>query len=436
MNKTIYEKVKAVFVVFLLNVLFLLWMPYSKGIINTVGKTDWYFDLITKLIYFVLFYIFIIHTFIGKRHNISRKKQVVIYVKYILLFIAVQCIIDVFRIYIPMSSIVALILNDSATILASVLPILFVSILAKKKANSKANKVAFIIAFCIIIAAVGCLVFYDISKCELINKTKPSERLYTSINTDFWHDVVLLILDTIISGAFLCLNKSGSKQNKVTSQKDEKRIIVPVLMLRAFVVFAALTLLMLTKMFILPHSAISGFSHFSLTTDSTEDEYVVDTFKTTIKRFTDRHNSKDVFCITKYKIISNGDTVKSGYLDGEHIAKIDGSSMYSVIVKEKEITVYSDKVLIYTDNGKICAADLTDLSDSNDIIIDFLEDRISSEHLEYVNADTLAYIQRFDKGFINEYIKRYSIHDFTEYETKNNTNEDLDYICELAQDYN
>ena len=151
MNKTIYDKVKAVFVVFLLNVLFLLWMPYSKGIINTVGKTDWYFDLITKLIYFVLFYIFIIHTFIGKRHNISQKKQVVIYVKYILLFIAVQCIIDVFRIYIPMSSIVALILNDSATILASVLPILFVSILAKKKANSKANKVAFIIAFCIII---------------------------------------------------------------------------------------------------------------------------------------------------------------------------------------------------------------------------------------------------------------------------------------------
>lgn len=441
-----YNLIIGVFVMFILNIIYFFWMPYPKGFLKTVGSTTFVFDVLTNLLFFSLYSVMLIVA-INAITNTGCKLRTKKVAAIPGICIAVQLGCDItkyitgylMRQFAPIS-------DDFFTVVSVlVLSLVVMKLLGAKVSYKKLYAIFAPIMILILIVYTVLDVRYIHSMSNVAEKYfgTPSNILSAlslsdsssvaatiSKNMEFMYEIRNALLDFASEAAILIAVYFSIQTNKATNcnayHTDKAHFIsrIAVILLFSFVI-SGLKFLVLPQNFLTTIHVNNSVSH------STEPSFDYNRSFTTISRAIGYHERKEIYRKT-HGMIYYGD---KKVLDIKMDYEFEGNPIEVRTVKGMEIRIIcKNQAIAYFKNEKPYVVSFQDINwQSNDIILlEVCKELLSEGRLdcfEYI----CSYIMRYDSDFVQPYLRRYIVSDFTSEELSQAGEISIDYITKTAQ---
>lgn len=435
-----------VFAMFISNIIYFFWMPYPKGFLKTVGSATFVFDVLTNLLYFSLYSVMLIIA-INAIANTGYKLRTKKVVAMMGICIAVQLGCDItkyitgylMRQFAPIS-------DDFFTVVSVLVLSLAVVKLLGVKVNYKKLYAIFVPIMILILIVYTVLdVRYIHSISDVAEKyfSTPSNILSSlslsdsssiaatiSKNMEYMYEIRNALLDfaseaTILIASYFSIptNKAINCETCHTNKAHFVSRIVAMLLLS----FGICGL----KFFVLPQNFLTTIHVKNSVSHSTEPSFDYNRSFTTISRAIGYHERKEIYRKT-HGMIYYGD---KKVLDIKMDYEFEGNPIEVRTVKGMEIRIIcKNQAIAYFKNEKPYVVSFQDINwQSNDIILlEVCKELLSEGRLdcfEYI----CSYIMRYDSDFIQPYLRRYIVSDFTSEELSQVGEISIDYITKTAQ---
>ena len=433
------------------NIVYFIWMPYPKSFLKTAGSSTFLFDLLTNLIYFAAFAMILIVSVnaVTRPGTILTKSKIP---AAIAICIAMQLGFDflkfaaerLLRWWAPLS-------NDFLTVLGLFVLVLVVRKLLKvKDINWKRFYAVFLPAAVIILAIFFVLDIQDILNVQhaadkyvfdLFDTELSHEMNAITANMQFLYELRNAILDfltcsVIMIALYFSTVSENIKDNEEYHTKEAHFATrIAAILLLSFAVCGA-------KVLVLPFNAMNRMQFPSLSARG--EGFNITQKETIVWRTNNSFNSKKKICHIMYcKLKYQDDYLYSFRIDGEYSPRktyMEGNQIVLYEDRERtevngtEVIICYDKAFAYLKDGKPYVVTTESISEKEyDAILlgacERMLDEGRFEFFEYI----CEYIQKYDPVFIEPYLARYCIGDFSSTELQRMSNIDPDYITKCAK---
>lgn len=441
-----YNLIIGVFVMFISNIIYFFWMPYPKGFLKTVGSTTFVFDVLTNLLFFSLYSVMLIVA-INAITNTGCKLRTKKVSAIMGICIAVQFGCDItkyitgylMRQFAPIS-------DDFFTFVSVlVLSLVVMKLLGAKVSYKKLYAIFAPIMILILIVYTVLDVRYIHSMSNVAEKYfgTPSNILSAlslsdsssvaatiSKNMEFMYEIRNALLDFASEATILIAVYFSIQTNKATNcnayHTDKAHFVsrIAVILLFSFVIFGL-------KFLVLPQNFIRAIHMQNSVASSAEPSFDYSRSFITISRSTGYHKEKEIYRKT-HGVIYYGD---KKMLDIEMDYEFQGNPIELRTVNGIEIEIIcKNQAIAYLKDEKPCVVPLQDLrGQSNDtVLLEVCKDLLSEgrfDCFEYI----CPYVMQYDPDFVQQYLRRYIVSDFTSEELSQVGEISIDYITKTAQ---
>jgi len=429
------------------NIVYFFWMPYPKSFLKTVGSTTFVFDLLTNLLYFIIYsvtFIVAINAITDTGCRLHMKKIFGV----VGLCIAVQLGCDIAR-YVAgyLMRQFSLISDDFFTVVSILLLFLVVvKLLGVKTIHYK--KLFAIFVPIVITALIVCIVFnvcYVHSVSDAVEKyfSTPTSLISAlslldsssvastiSKNLQYLYEIRNALLDFIAEAAILLAVYFSTSSNKVANCEAYNTN-------KAHFVSRIATMLLLSslmcglKFLVLPQNFLTTIHVQNSASRSTEPSFDYNRTFTTISRATGYHMRREIYRKTHGTLYYGDKKMLDIYMDYE----FKGNPIEVLTVSGLKIRIIcKNQAIAYFKEEKPYVVSFQDINKQrNDVILlEVCKELLSEGRLdcfEYI----CAYIMQHDPSFIQPYLQRYSVSDFTSEELSQVGDISTNYITETAQ---
>lgn len=400
----------------LLNAVYFMCNRYPKHIIE-VGSIYSVFSSIFNFAFYIILALLIVGSFSNNKMLFSgsrpapwerkNKKKQIIKIGFILIY---QILIDVLLLILRGK------LNANIyyfiDFVTAVQWVIFYILCVDKEKNILIKK-SVIPLIGILLFLIGISFIFDFSMIEksklIFEKYESDSQLYdTSIrNLEFMFEVKICVLDTVSGLSLLIVHFTCNKikDNKKQNQLPQKIVRIFALLIFAFVLIFAKTLL-------LPYSCFRGFRVSGSTTTFAKKEFYANARTVTISRYYADNPNTVAYQKTKIELLYDGESLlKYVSNDNEKVA-----SLKKVNYDGFEFYLHQNQVICYLDNHSPVVVLPGDTELTNDgRLRDIYRAFIENGNWNFYEQAT-KYLVNYDSEFIEPYIKRHMCGQFNQQE--------------------
>ena len=419
-------------------------MPYPVSFLKTIGSDTFVFDIITNLIFYVLFsfvMVIAISSITNAGENIPRKK----------LFVGVagctfvQVVCDTLKyVFISLVGKFYLISDDVFSILKILLLFLITAkILQIKNVNKK--KLFIIVTSVSAVALLICTYFnfrylneisyiaekYTLPVLESIGlPDQPSIPTSIFNNLKYEHQVRCCILDVVCESAVL-LGLYFSTSSRNVDNNDRRNTILKML-IRFNAIFVALFAVCGLKFLALPYNFLANTNIESRYSSTLVDSFEFEKKATSILRATSYKGRKEIYSRTHGWLNYGDDKILNIYMDYDY----NGPSTEKVMIGETEVTIVcTNQAIAYLKDGKPYAVLFENVhkQGKDTVLLETCKTLLSNgrtDCFEYIGE----YVRKYDPLYLDSYIARYAHGDFTDIEIENMGEINPNFIINCAKD--
>lgn len=439
-----YNYALSLFTLVLMEGLYFLWQPYPKSIIKTIGSPWAYSDIITGMIYFLIFDVVID---ISVR-SMARQRELSSFfewknMKYIAALIAIQLCLDL----VNLSG--AKLLNEYAAIVYNVVTaagwvlfaLLFSCMTERAKSSEKRERIAVGIAAAALLLCVLLDIGDIVQRRALIEKYDLTSRILESrlLNIQFRSELRNMLLDFCCGAAFLTVFLLAADEKKKRYDEGWR------LFCRMVVLSAACVGVYFTKAFLLPNNVIfPGYlehTGYYSAYQRLEPEYDFrDVNVLTVYRFHRETEKKVVYCVSDDIICYNGNDLFHFKTDGKfsgtnrYLAdKIEYDGFELIQICNTDAAIYASKEIVWMIGNEARHIAFKDIASAkeNPILTALCIERITAGDWRFFEYG-YEYLLKFEPEFIKPYMERYAAGEFTDSEVKYNSEYRPAYIQKIA----
>lgn len=442
-----YNLIFGIFAMSIMNVIYFFWMPYPKSFLKTVGSTTFVFDIITNLLYFIIYsvmFIVVINAITNTGCRLRTKKALVAMGA----CIAVQLGCDITRyVAVYLTRKFSPISDDFFTVASILLLFLVVvKILGVKTINYK--KLFAIFVPTMITALIVCLVFdiryihsvsdvaekyfstptSIISALSLLDSSSVASTI--SKNMKYMYEIRNAILD-FVAEATILFAVYFANQTKITVNCETCHTNKTHFVSRIVTMLLLSSLICGLKFFVLPQNFLTTIHMKNSASHSTEPSFDYNRTFTTISRATGYHKKREIYRKTHGTLYYGDKKVLDIYMDYE----FEGNPIEVLTVDGLKIRIIcKNQAIAYLKDEKPYVVSFQDINkQSNDVILlEVCKELLSEGRLdcfEYI----CAYIMQYDPSFIQPYLQRYMASEYTTEELSHIGDISTDYITKTAQ---
>ncbi len=404
----------------LLNAVYFMCNRYPKHIIE-VGSIYSVFSSIFNFAFYIILALLIVGSFSNNKMLFSgsrpapwerkNKKKQIIKIGFILIY---QILIDVLLLIIrgKLNANIYYFIDFVTAVQWVIFYILCVdkekNILIKKSVIPMIGILLFLIGISFI------LDFSIIEKSKLIfEKYESDSQLYdTSIrNLEFMFEVKNCVLDTVSGLSLLIVHFvcNRIKNNKKQNQLSQKIVRIFALLIFAFVLIFAKTLL-------LPHSCLRGFHISSSSTTFAPKEFYANTSTVTVSRYYADDPDAVAFKITKNELLYDGESLlqyvsndnkKANSMEMNGNTIVMGGHFETMNYNGFEFYIYKNQVICYLDNHSPVVVLPGDTEPMNDEHLGDIFRALIENGNWILYEEATKYLTDCDSDFIKPYIERH-----------------------------
>lgn len=442
--------------VFIFNIALFISTPYNKNILNIFPLSDIIWSFIYFIVVFLLFNYYIRCSFVNFTN----------YKKLILIFCAllsIRIIFD-FTYYFFKNATTQ---NIYALFIDFIFDLIFIYIIFKANTNKnifkniflniKNKNIKVIISCCLVMISFIISFFILMFKYNILNfyaiKYTADSPLYTynSMNFIFEAQITRLIFGCISESIILYIcNIIYFPIQKKNNHLVKKSVVV---ITKIIISILAIFIILFIKTYINRTGMISFVSF------QKSSGYVGDINKTynnssdlQIYRFKNDNESflcyeKNTIDITKqnsvllsfdintfcnYEVLNNLWKYKIDIAKDYGISQANCGS--SITIDDTEVIFYSNQYIVFVENTtpKVLSFDELCNTNENKTLTKFLKIMINNGYWEFFEYGC-DYLLKYDPDFINQYINRYSLGNFTENEKSTNSDIQISYMIEFSR---
>ncbi len=435
----------------LANIVYFIWMPYPKSFLKTAGSSTFLFDFITNLIFFAAFAVILLVSVnaVTSPGSILTKSKIP---AAIAICIAVQLGFDflkfvaerLLRWWAPIS-------NDFFTVLELlVLALIVIKLLKVNSINWKRFYAVFLPTVAIILAVFFVLDVQDILHVQhasekyvfdLFDTELTDEANAIAANTQFLYEIRNAILDFLTCAAIMIALYFSAVSRNIEDNEEyhtkEAHFVtrIAAILLLSFTVCGA-------KVLLIPYNAMNRMQFPSLSARG--EGFNITQKETIVWRTNNSFNSKKKICHIMYcKLKYQDDYLYSFRIDGEYSPRktyMEGNQIVLYEDRERtevngtEVIICYDKAFAYLKDGKPYVVTTESISEKeyDAILLGACERMLEEGRFEFFEY-ICEYIQKYDSVFIEPYLARYCIGDFSSTELQKMSNIDPDYITKCAK---
>lgn len=454
-----HKYIISVLLINILNIIYWICNYYPRHIFEVSFSV---FGTILNVLYFIVYFYLLIVIFTQGRIPLFEEKNHYFetaakrfHIKEFLILFGFQAVLEI------LSNIFALIslpwhpiASDLLTVIGWIAIYLFLTANIKKIKPSKTKLLVFSLLIALV---VGASIFFDIQMAKeyiiASNKYTPLSPVMTQFykNQQFWGGIKSLILDCVIASLLLVYHLS----NQPASAREKERHDVPAFILQIGILLVAVFAVYGLKLIIYPDSTIKDFTLSSTQEITHKDEGHLDIYTEKFSLYRGDVSSDVDLCYQNNKtVIGDGENrVEFYWLNTEGFYLLDDeeshapeapnsvtlSSLYKeYIINGNKIYLYRKDAVSFYDNGEHRAILLKDLDsfEKNETVIKLFEQLLSSGNI-FAFEYGCNYLLKYDRDFIEQYIKRYAAGEFTQKELTwlESSYYQKDYIIDIAKQY-
>lgn len=433
----------------LLDLLYFLWQPYPKSIIKTVGSPWAYSDIITGIIYFLIFASVIT---VAVR-SLVRPRELSAFlprgnIKYIVMMVTVQLCLDLAKLVCTrlLGEYSAIIYDVFTVIEWWLFAILFSPMIEHEKrckswAYAAAGVVAIVLLLCVL------LDLRDVfQKRELIEKYSNVSKILENklVNCQFRFEIRNMVLDFCGGATFLLyfMKMSSEASHRKQKQHGEGGRLV----FRMIVLLDAIAVVYFVKALILPNSAIfpGYFEHSGYNTLYQEPRAkydITDADVFSIYRANGKGEQVPVYCVSKNTVWYNGNDLFDFKTEGRYLGseggntkdKIEYNAWQTIQIGDAEAAVFASQEIVWVSEGETVHISFKDLAsaEENAILTALCSERIAAGDWRFFEYG-YEYLLKHRADFIIPYIERYAAGEFMDSEVRYSGDYNQEYIQKLA----
>jgi hypothetical protein len=430
----------------LLDLLYFSWQPYPKSIIKTASDSGASSDIITGIVYFLIFTIVLV---IGVRGISGEGERSFFFTRknigYIAALIVIQLCMDLAKL------IGASLLSEYSAIIYDVFTavgwVLFAFVL-----NRMIERMDIDVKWLKIIAGVGVLllilsVSFDIwdivQRRAILEKYSSTSQIMESklLNIQFRYELRNMLLDFGCGVLFWVYIRLISKDSDKNRYGEWSRLVARMI---AFTVFCVVVYF--AKFIVLPNNAIfpTNFEHSGWTTTYFKPIAWFDLRKTdvfVIYRFDEKIGNVPVYCISNDVVNYNGsdlfDFETDGWYKGSEGTGENGEILFNGWQEQQMddtlAVIYASQEVVWVNDNETVHISLKDIpaAGENKILTRLCEERIAIGDWRFFEYG-YEYLLNYDSDFIVPYIERYAKGEFTDSEVEYSSDYRPEYIQRLA----
>lgn len=443
-------------------VLYFLWMPYTKGIIDDIFIEESnisYVGIIIKLVFCGVYTLILsdVLLYMNKRDFGFVEKTDII--KIVIVSYLLRCMLD-FLNCIPLSSLIAhSTLNLLLDIMFFIVMVNYIAYKCRLKIISIKHQIMVLVAFIVFSSAVYYYLFKEKTMYEY--KYSMSGCIYQAYirNLDLKMEIVQLSLTLLWLVSFIFILYVFTRHTNPVYEikvgeppaKYMKKRAVSIQILRAVLIFLAVYGLYVLKLVVYPYNSLFLLDMKNSSHNSYSDSKATYSYSSTdfyFRRMVDGTEEND----TIYKTTHTSVYYKNFWLISFDSCSLDYESSPSWLYKslkyvDKNYTYshnesddfwleyFSSDMLLYFDDKKPLAVMVKDVykKSENEMLTFSLETLIKKGCWDYFEYG-YEYLLKYDADFIIPYIQRYAKGNFTEYELQQNTHMNVQYMTDFAID--
>lgn len=435
----------------LTNIVYFIWMPYPKSFLKTAGSSAFLFDIITNIIFFAMFVVILLVSVsaVTSPGSILTKSRIP---AEIAICIAVQLGFDflkfaaerLLRWWAPLS-------NDFLTVLGLlVLALIVIKLLKVSSVNWKRFYAVFLPTAVIMLAVFFVLDVQDILHVQhasekyvfdLFDTELTHEANAIAANTQFLYEIRNAILDFLTCAAIMIALYFSAVSRNIEDNEEyhtkEAHFVtrIAAILLLSFAVCGA-------KVLILPYNAMNRMQFPSLSARG--EGFNITQKETIVWRTNNNFNSKKKICHIMYcKLKYQDDYLFSFCIDGEYSPRkthIEGNQVILDEDRERtqvngiEVIICYDKAFAYLKDSKPYVVTTEGISEKeyDEVLLGVCERMLSEGRFEFFEY-ICEYILKYDSKFIEPYLERYCVGDFSSFELQKMEDIAPDYITKCAR---
>lgn len=438
MKKT--NSVVSIIALLLANLVYFMWLPYPKAILGNLSPAAFPSNLITNLIFFVLYAVTLVICVNSVLHPGERvtKKQVLISVPVI---IGIQLFFDfigniserllVEYCYIAQDLLTVaeiLVFTLACVIIVKGATLSFKRFLIKFAALSIAVSVLFVIADVRSINEYHAFSDkYQVTVADLIGEEKNSTVSAFILNRDFLYQLRNVLLSSIISAVAILALYFSTKKEKCS---DDVRRNIAHSVSRIFVLVVLASAICAVKMVLLPYDSLRITNIGGVSTSSVLPSFTYSADTTVHYRATGYGTKREVYHKTKYEIRYDGDIILTFDIDGETDG--DEFELFDADGEEVRIAAKTEAVCYIKNNEPVCIKVGDIMNQEYDKTLLSVCELLLEKGRVSCFDDVGEYINRYDKDFLKPYVERWSKNEFTVEELSQLNGINLEYITQTA----
>lgn len=420
MKKT--NSIVSVIALLLANFVYIIWLPYPKSILGKITPDSFPSDLITNLLFFVLYavlLVFCVNSVLHPGEELTKKQ----------IFISVPVIIGIQLCFDIVNIIFENLLKEYSYLTADILTVaeLLVFILAciiivngttlrLKRFLVIFTAVSLVALTVFVIIDVGSikeyhafLDKYQITMTDLIEEEKKSTVSAFTVNREFLFQVRNALLSSITCvAAIIALYFSTIPENSGAVTRNRKGAYLSSRIMASIILMSAICVI---KMLLLPYDFFRITRVVGESSSSMNMTLYYSAYTTIHYRATGYSTRREVYHKTKYEISYDGDTLLSFNIDGE----IDGSDFEYFDINGVEVRVAAKTMAIfYVQNGEPVCVKVSDTAKAeyDKTLLSACELLLEKGRVSCFES-VGEYINRHDPEFLKPYVERYRNGEFT-----------------------
>lgn len=430
----------------IMNGIYYIWQYYPKHIFILAKGDTVIQDMITNVLYFFLYFIFLIYIVKPQGCPLSWKK----YVGTFALLLAVQLVFDILKTFGNVFGFYSILANDICSILCLIVTWLVLVRSLSVKFHKPLNKhFRFVISGGLIVGFTFTVIILfnirDIQELQTATQRLSDLSQLTQLARDKELCVQIrnMTLETVFSLYIISVFHQltmDTENIKNGSSQQRNQFLASILLL-----FVGAMAVGGIKLLILPHTAIMKIESVSLTRDFTvpPTEFYLEKATTTIKRGTGYGKAEPVCSIESvyvyyankklltFKKIHATSTSSSEFNTDESFGE---NHKKDLSIPGIEAYAYGNDFLMFVEDGKPKVVLIKDISRSkeSDVLTKICEAMIEDGDWHYFE-NGYKYLEKYDPTFLQPYVKRYAEGDFTNEELVLNAHIYPAYIQQLAK---
>lgn len=437
----------------IVNLFYFIWQPYEKCIIDLPLRETWLPDIITNILYLLIYFgwlIMLFFTSMNKSYIFSPVKTVAkMFGALLLLQIPFELIKLVTKIYISEFRFVVGDVCSAAGVFVGLLVLFKIS---NTNISIKSKRFIFLafglISLIIVIQVIRNCAYIDVEYAK--NKyIEGSEFIKAEENNyRFICEALSFICEIIASSLiFVTFLFKAQKCSETESKKDENPRVITKIITYTMLLLASVAIILPTKMLVLPHSSLATITGMSLSLPQVKgepDSQLDRGFENkSINRYISRKDTKSVYSISKISFGSNNvvfHEFKTNYIMDSNLPnELHSLEEYSCTSNGENIVfyTYSNELLIIKTQLGYRFIELKDINGLQEdaIVTECIKHMINEGVFSYFEYGC-DYLKKYDNSFIKPYIERYSEGKFVLEETENAYNTDIKgtYIQKVASE--